>query len=203
MDKEPWVIIGLGNPGMKYERTRHNIGFMAMDFIANKQRWPFKEERFLQASLAKGQIADQQVVLVKPQTYMNLSGLTVRAYLSFFKQGLQKLVVVMDDADLPFGEIRLKAAGGSGGHNGLKSIEEQIGSQEFPRLKVGIGRSNSIALVDYVLQSFSEDEEKMIPSILLRIEEALQLFMNEPIAKAMNRINFKEKKDERREEKPV
>lgn len=203
MDKEPWVIIGLGNPGLKYARTRHNIGFMALDFMAQKHGWPFKDEKILQAFLAKGRLADKQLVLMKPQTFMNLSGSAVRAYLSFYKQGLQKCLVIMDDADLPFGELKLKPSGGSGGHNGLKSIEEQMGSQDFPRLKVGIGRSSAIALVDYVLQPFSEDEEKAIPEILKRIEEALLLFIEEPIAKAMNRINFKEKKDERREEKPV
>lgn len=203
MDKEPWVVIGLGNPGNKYERTRHNIGFMAVDFIAGKRGWSFKDEKFFASSLAKGQIDDKQLNLLKPQTYMNLSGEAVRAFLSFYKLGLQKLVVVMDDADLPFGELRLKSSGGSGGHNGLKSIEEMLGTQEFPRLKVGIGRSSKIALVDYVLQPFSEEEEKEIPRLLLHIEEALQLFIKEPIAKAMNIINFKEKKNERREEKPV
>ncbi|KAF3362115.1 Peptidyl-tRNA hydrolase [Chlamydiales bacterium STE3] len=203
MDKQPWIIVGLGNPGGRYEKTRHNIGFMAVDFFAEKKGISFKKDNFCQASLAKSQLDGEEVILIKPLTYMNLSGEAIKKYNAFYKLNLSRLIVIVDDADLPFGELRLKASGSSGGHNGLKSLEYNLGTRDFNRLKVGIGRSNEIALVDYVLQSFSEEEQKALPNILSRITEALTVIMTEPLARAMNKINVKEKKDERREEKPL
>lgn len=203
MHKEPWIIVGLGNPGPKYGNTRHNIGFMAVDCFAKKRGWHFKEEKLFDASIAKGEIEGEEIILLKPLTFMNLSGNAVRKFLDFYKQKWKKLLIVYDDADLSFGELRLKGFGGSGGHNGLKSLELQLQTQEFPRLKVGIGRSDTLALADYVLQSFTVEENNQLPQVMERVQEALLLFIKEPLAKAMNRINFKEKKNERREEKPL
>ncbi|MGK5594662.1 MAG: aminoacyl-tRNA hydrolase [Parachlamydiaceae bacterium] len=203
MGKRLWTIVGLGNPGDKYRLTRHNIGFMAVDFFAEQNGMMFKAEKSFQAELAKSQSEDEEVVLVKPMTYMNLSGEAIRKFVNFFKPALDKLIVIVDDADLPFGELRLKTSGSSGGHNGLKSLEQHLGTRNFVRLKVGVGRSKDIALADYVLQPFTDEERIVLPRLLEKINEALICFMQEPIAKAMNKINAKEKKNERREAKPL
>ncbi len=203
MDKKLWTIVGLGNPGDKYRLTRHNIGFMAVDFFVEQAGIAFKMEKSFNAAIAKSQLGDEEVVLIKPMTYMNLSGEAIGKFMNFFKPALDKLIVIVDDADLPFGELRLKASGSSGGHNGLKSLEQHLGTRDFARLKVGVGRSKEIALADYVLQPFSEEEQTILPKLLEKVKEALICFMQESVAKAMNKINAKEKKNERREAKPL
>lgn len=183
------VIVGLGNPGAQYANTRHNIGFIVADQLANECGWPFKFQRHLQGYLAKGEIEQTGLNILKPETYMNLSGLAVKKLLETLEGKPEEMVVIVDDADLPFGQLRLKAFGSSGGHNGLKSIEEVLETDRFARLRVGIGRSERIPLIDYVLTPFSEAEAKALPEVVKKAVEALRQLLNDPIAKVMSRVN--------------
>lgn len=190
------LIVGLGNPGEKYEETRHNIGFLIVDAFAKSKGLAFKPEKYARAFFAKGLLEQTEVYLLKPETYMNLSGEAVQQFLKLRDLHVNELLVVLDDADLPFGELRLKAFGSSGGHNGLKSIENLLGTDQFARLRVGIGRSKEYALVDYVLNPFSAEEKEKMPKLFKRAEEALQLFLKETLANAMSRVNAKLAKNE-------
>lgn len=186
---KPLVIVGLGNPGSQYQMTRHNAGFLVADQLAKNFGWAFKHEKHLKAALAKGVVGSVSVFILKPETYMNLSGHAVKEFLSSSKLNAEEIVVLVDDADLAFGDLRLKAFGGTGGHNGLKSIVACLGTGQFARLRIGIGRSDEIALVDYVLQPFSKEENKQLPEILNRAEEALHRLLKEPMANVMSAVN--------------
>lgn len=188
--------MGLGNPGKKYLETRHNIGFLAVDAFAKSLRIDFKTEKMVLADVAKGFIGEEEIFLLKPETYMNLSGEAVGKFLRFRELSLEQLLIVLDDADIPFGELRLRAFGSSGGHNGLKSIETVLGTNQFARLRIGIGRSSELPLIDYVLKPFSEEEKGKLPQVLKRAEEALQLFITEPLDKAMSGVNARLAKNE-------
>jgi len=188
------IIVGLGNPGREYEKTRHNIGFMVVDRLAKVAESVTWKRRF-QADLAEAWLAGEKVVLVKPQTYMNLSGHAVRQVVQWYRVPLENVLIVLDDLALPFGALRLRARGSAGGHNGLESVIEQLGSQEVPRLRVGIGRGHATATA-HVLSRFSPDEERQLPDVIDRAAGAVRLWMTAGIEKAMNDIN-------RRAETPV
>ena len=164
------VVVGLGNPGKKYELTRHNMGAIVVQGFAKLHQLEFKDEPKLRVRHVKALMAQQTVHLVLPLTYMNESGIAVRQYLDYFKLPFDVLVVISDDADLPFGELRLRASGSSGGHNGLKSIRQYIGSDSFVRLKVGIGRSANPGadLSDYVLDGFTAEQLELLPETVSR-----------------------------------
>jgi len=166
------LIIGLGNPGKRYEQTRHNIGFMTLDALAAQLEVDLKQKSF-NALWGKGALAGKNVLLAQPQTFMNLSGTAVRQLQSFFKTDISNLIVIHDDLDLPFGSIRLKAGGGTAGHKGLASIESNLGSSEFMRVRLGIGKPVDKSRIEgYVLEPFRKEEQTVLPEILQRAADA-------------------------------
>jgi peptidyl-tRNA hydrolase, PTH1 family len=161
-----YLIVGLGNPGNRYRVTRHNIGFMVLEKLAAKLEVNISQKSF-NALWGKGKIAQKNVILVMPQTYMNLSGNAVRQLHAFFKTDLGNLIVIHDDLDLPFGSVRLKTGGGNAGHKGLTSIEENFGSAEFMRIRLGIGKPTDKARIEgYVLEPFGKEEQSALPEII-------------------------------------
>ena len=161
-----YLIVGLGNPGNRYEATRHNIGFMVLEKLAAKLDLDLSQESF-KALWGKGKIASKNVILAMPQTYMNLSGNAVRQLHAFFKTDLGNLIVIHDDLDLSFGSVRLKTGGGNAGHKGLASIEENLGSAEFMRIRLGIGKPVDKSRIEgYVLEPFGKAELGVLPEII-------------------------------------
>lgn len=173
------IVVGLGNPGAQYENTLHNIGFKVLELLAEKHDWSWKTEKKFQIELAKGTLKSKEYHLLKPQTYMNLSGNAVRSYLDYFQLPSNALIVVADDADLPSGKLRFKPFGGAGGHNGLKNLMMTLGTSQFKQLRIGIGRStNFMSLADYVLAQQSEEVwkalEKSVEQACLGLESLAQ-----------------------------
>jgi len=183
------LIVGLGNPGRKYAGHRHNVGFQCLDRLAEAWGLSFSRRKH-KALLAQGQIAGLKAILAKPQTFMNLSGQAVERMAHFYKVLPENILVIYDDLDLPVGRIRLRPEGGSGGHKGMKSIIEHLGSNGFPRLRVGIGRPTHGDPVDYVLGDFTLDEQIAIDDAYERVVSAVELWLAEGIAAAMNRYNL-------------
>ena len=181
------VVVGLGNPGVRYQRSRHNIGFQVVDRLAEKFSILISTRRF-KALFGAGRINSQKVVLIKPMTYMNRSGEAVKATLDFFHAGMEDLVVIHDDLDLSFGRLRFKQRGGDGGHQGVRSIIERMGENDFIRLKVGIGRPpEEMDPAEYVLTPFDKTEQLLLDGILSRAAESVVIMLLEGIEKAMNR----------------
>ncbi len=166
--QEMYLIFGLGNPGNRYRLTRHNIGFMVLEKLATRLEVDLKQKSF-NALWGKGKIAGKNVLLAMPQTYMNLSGNAVRRLLAFFKADINNLIVIHDDLDLPFGTIRLKTGGGNAGHKGLESIVENLGSSDFMRVRLGIGRPADKARIEsYVLERFEPEEEAIVAAAIIQ-----------------------------------
>jgi PTH1 family peptidyl-tRNA hydrolase len=164
---ERFLIAGLGNPGKAYEGTRHNVGFRVVQLLAEKNGLLFKPRLDLaKGNLAEGRVAGKQVLLLQPLTYMNSSGCSVRLCADYFKVPHGRLLIVVDDVALPFGQLRFRMAGSSGGHNGLKSVEEHLGTQNYPRLRIGIGKDPEQELSGYVLGSFTAEEKRQLESVL-------------------------------------
>jgi len=182
------LIIGLGNPGRKYAGNRHNVGFQCLDHLAEAWGLSFSRRKH-KALQAQGQIASLKVILAKPQTFMNLSGDAVGRMARFYKVPPENILVIHDDLDLPLGRIRLRPEGGSGGHKGMKSIIEHLGANGFPRLRVGIGRPTHGDPVDYVLDDFTPDERITIDVLYERVVSAVEFWLTEGVAAAMNRYN--------------
>jgi PTH1 family peptidyl-tRNA hydrolase len=188
------LVVGLGNPGREYADTRHNVGFAVLDQLAGEMDCSFRNRWKFDAALAESAVNGEKVLLVKPQTYMNRSGTTVAALVHWLKVAPAELLVVVDDADLPLGQIRLRAAGGSGGHNGLRSIIESLGGIEnFARLRVGIGRTGPVGgdITDHVLGEFSAPERETAKKAIDTAVEAVACCLNEGLAAAMNQFNRK------------
>lgn len=185
-----WLLVGLGNPGERYSGTRHNLGFTCLDHLAQRHRLEFNRKRN-QAQVAEGQIAGERVVLAKPQTFMNLSGQAVSGLRSWYKlDPAEALLVIYDDLDLPFGKLRLRQRGSAGTHNGMKSIVGQLGSQVFPRLRVGIGQPPpGWDTVNYVLSRFTAEETAALPDLYDRVAEAVEVMLREGLVAAMNKYN--------------
>jgi PTH1 family peptidyl-tRNA hydrolase len=161
-----YLIVGLGNPGNRYQDTRHNIGFMVLEKLAAKLEVDLRQKSF-NALWGKGKITNKNVILAMPQTYMNLSGNAVRQLHAFFKTDLSNLIVIHDDLDLSFGSVRLKTGGGNAGHKGLASIEENLGSSEFMRIRLGIGKPSDKSRIEgYVLEPFKKEEQSVLPEII-------------------------------------
>ncbi len=196
------LLVGLGNPGRDYVNTRHNIGFMCLDELARRHGAAFDrvQLRALVASVtlpaATGQgVGALKALLAKPQTFMNASGEAVGALASFYKIAPEEIVVVSDDLDLPFGRLRLRLKGSAGGHNGLRSIMERLGTDAYPRLRVGIGRPPGQKTDrDYVLDRFSAEEAAELPLLCAEVADALELSMRAGFEAAMNRYNVGEPK---------
>ena len=185
------VIVGLGNPGAEYARTRHNAGFQVLDRLAVRWKLDWKHERKFDAFVSRSaEIASGGVLICKPQTFMNASGESVGPLTKFFNVGPDRCLVVVDDADLPLGEIRLRPKGSSGGHHGLESIEQHVGSREFPRLRVGIGRQGTVReITGHVLGRFSRSEAEVLEQVLERAANQAECWVREGIQKAMNQFN--------------
>lgn len=179
-----YVIVGLGNPGLKYENTRHNIGWQAAKALARQLGLSFKEEKRFQALVSKGKYEGTTFHIVLPLTYMNESGKALKAYLDFHKLGTDVLIVISDDVELPFGQLRLRKQGSSGGHNGLKSIEAHLGTRQYVRLKMGIGRDLGVpVLADYVLDSFKPEEKAELDQFITSAVKAVLENEEEDIAR--------------------
>lgn len=181
------VIVGLGNPGRKYSETRHNIGFKVLEELARRHGVQKEESRF-DAIIGHISLNGHKVLLVKPLTYMNLSGKAVQPLLHWYKAELSNLIVVYDDMDLPVGTLRLRAEGGSGGHKGLTNIIERLASREFARLRLGIGRPDGEA-IDWVLGTFGPEEKEIVAEMVTRAADALECWNAQGIVKAMNEYN--------------
>jgi len=185
------VIVGLGNPGRKYERTRHNAGFMAVDELANSLGIDLAQEKH-QAQMGRGRMGAEEVILAKPQTYMNESGRAVGAIMRAVYASHSELIVLHDELDLTFGSVRVKIGGGHGGHNGLRSIIELVGSSDFIRVRIGIGRpAPGMDAADYVLNPFPTGEKSLVPEIMKRAAEAARNIVQEGPTRAMNVFNKK------------
>ena len=185
------IIVGLGNPGSQYEGNRHNIGFMVVDRLATTHHIRITTKRF-KALSGKGLINSQEVIFVKPMTFMNRSGEAVKKVLDFFRSGLEELIVIHDDLDLPFGRLRFKQRGGDGGHQGVRSIIELTGGANFLRLKVGIGRPpRGMEPADYVLNSFDRFEQSHLSQTIDQAAEALEVAITDGVQTAMNRFQKK------------
>jgi peptidyl-tRNA hydrolase, PTH1 family len=180
------VIIGLGNPGRQYEETRHNVGFMLLDRLAAAEGVAFQSVPKWQSHTAK---LPDGTLLVKPQTFMNLSGRAARQILSFHKWPAESALVVYDDAALPLGTLRFREKGSAGGHNGIKSLIEHLGTDAFPRLKIGIGSSQPGQMTGHVLGKFSPDERPVVENTLATALEAVQLARSQGVATAANRYH--------------
>jgi PTH1 family peptidyl-tRNA hydrolase len=188
-ENKPFLIVGLGNPGPDYRHNRHNIGFMVVDALANRASIDMRRVEF-RALVGKGSIDDHPLILAKPQTYMNDSGQAVAPLVSFYKIPLENLLVVHDDLDLPFGTLRLRAFGGTGGQKGMESIVSKLWTRSFARLRVGIGRPpGRLAPRDYVLHDFDEDQLAILPEIFDTAVAAIRMWTTEGIEKAMNAFN--------------
>ena len=183
------VVVGLGNPGAKYQGTRHNIGFEIVDLLAERHGILLKEEKF-KAHIGKGQVATQSAMLVCPQTYMNRSGDSLSPLVGFYKLGVESLVVIHDDLDLPVGTVRVKTGGGHGGHNGLRDLVRRLGCPDFQRVRVGIGRPEGpMATSDWVLSRWASSEAVRLTSIRQRAAGATEAVLEHGVLEAMNQFN--------------
>lgn len=187
-----FVIVGLGNPDKKYEKTRHNVGFDVIDVMAQKYNIELTEKKH-RALSGSGYIAGQKVLLVKPQTYMNLSGESVQAILNFYKLDAEReLLVIYDDISLAPGRIRVRARGSAGGHNGIKNIIAMTGTQTFARIKIGVGeKPQGWDLADYVLGHFSKEERALVEDAFVDAAEAAEMILADDLSGAMNKFNGK------------
>lgn len=185
-----WLIVGLGNPGVKYERTRHNCGFRALDILAQKLNCKVDKGKF-QGLYNQTTYKGVRLYLLKPQTYMNASGSSVLQLSAYYNIPPQRIIVLFDDISLPPGRLRIRADGSAGGHNGIKSIISQLGSQDFPRVKIGVGAKTSPEqdLADWVLSGFSASEEKALSAALENAADAALHIVDKGVADAANRYN--------------
>ncbi|MBO5376241.1 MAG: aminoacyl-tRNA hydrolase [Bacilli bacterium] len=184
------LIVGLGNPGKEYENTRHNIGYIFIDKLAQSQNITISKEKF-NGLYAETYISNEKVILLKPLSYMNLSGEVVIKFVNFFKINIEDILIISDDLDMDFGRIRLKPNGSSGGHNGLKNIELHLNTQNFKRLKIGIANNKKIDTKDYVLGKFSIEEKEKIQEISDTVINILKDFNIIEFDRLMNKYNRK------------
>jgi PTH1 family peptidyl-tRNA hydrolase len=189
------LIVGLGNPGKTYARNRHNVGFLCLNYFAKLHSIVF-DHRQCQAKVGIGQVRGEKLLLAKPGTFMNLSGKSVACLVHKHHLSLSDLLIIYDDLDLPLGKIRLRQSGSSAGHKGMNSIISALGSEDFPRIRVGIGRPqteqqavNEDAIVNYVLSDFSPQEEAIIKPVIARVSEAIDCFLTQGIVPAMSKFN--------------
>jgi PTH1 family peptidyl-tRNA hydrolase len=189
MNGQRYLIVGLGNPGQRYRNNRHNVGFQCLDRLARLHRLEF-DKRQKKGKLALGQIEGCSVILLKPQTFMNESGQSVAPVAQFYQVPPERTLVILDDLDLPQGTVRLRAFGGSGGHGGMRSIIRQLGTQQFARVRIGIGRPpGRMDPADYVLQDFRPQEQELVTEICNWVAQAIQCWLDEGIEIAMTQYN--------------
>ena len=199
-----YIIAGLGNPGRKYENTRHNMGFTVVDLLAEKYGIKVDKIKF-KALVGEGRIAGQKVLLVKPQTYMNLSGQSIREVMSFYKEDIENLIVIYDDIDIPTGTIRLRKKGSAGTHNCMRNIVYLLADDGFPRIRVGIGSEKKVDLINYVTGGVTKGEKELLEGALVKAADAAAAIVEKGIEKAMNEYNVKPKKEkkEKKKEEPA
>jgi PTH1 family peptidyl-tRNA hydrolase len=185
-----YIIAGLGNPGKEYAGTRHNIGFDTVERIAEKYKASFNKTKF-NSVYGEININGEKVMLVKPVTFMNRSGLAISEMMNFYKIPVENLIVIYDDIDIPVGTLRVRPHGSSGTHNGMRSIISQLGSDKFPRIRVGIGRNPEMDLADYVLQRFGRDDREKIDSIIESASDAAVEIITKGLNSAMQNYNIK------------
>lgn len=187
----PQLIVGLGNPGSKYEQTRHNIGFEAVDTLAKSWQLSWQQNRRFQGLFSEGRATGgNKIYLLKPLTYMNLSGQSIRAVTDWYKLPTDSLLVIYDEMDLPLGRLRVRLGGSAGGHNGMKSIISHLGNENFPRLRIGIGKSNQKEeTISHVLGRFSPDDSQLMTKVLKLVVEVVEVSLKEGVEKAMSLYN--------------
>lgn len=189
------LVVGLGNPGQRYAGTRHNVGFMALELLASKESVRFKATAKLQGELAEVGFGSSRMRLLMPQTYMNESGRSIRAAMDWFDLSADQVLVLVDDMDLPLGRLRLRAKGSAGGHNGLKSTIQHLGTQDFARLRIGIGapgrspEERRARTVSHVLGSFHQSEQPLLNDVLNEVLHGLDLIQRQGLERAGNRLN--------------
>ncbi len=185
------LIVGLGNPGSEYVRTRHNAGFLVVESLAERWQAVWRADASLKARVARAQREGTRCWLVQPLTFMNESGVAVAGVMRYHRIDLQRIVVIVDDADLPLGELRMRPRGGSGGHHGLESVSEHLGTSDYPRLRLGIGRRPEVGreITGHVLGRFAPDETALFGQVVERAADAVHCWMNSGIDLAMNRFN--------------
>ncbi len=187
---ERYLIVGLGNPGPEYQDTRHNIGFRCVDTLAAAYHMSFDRKKRSKARVADGTIAGRRVLIAKPQTYMNLSGASVQGLATFYQIRPRNIIIILDDMDLPLGSLRIRPKGGSGGHRGLTDIIQKLGTQEFPRIRFGLGRPpGRMDPAAYVLRRFDQDELATVQPTIDRAIKAIETWITDGIDTAMNRYN--------------
>lgn len=182
------LVVGLGNPGREYSNTRHNMGFMVLDSLAQNYQESFDKDKFSGKYFVVN-INGEKVIFLKPQKYMNSSGEVVKDFVSYYKIDINDILIIVDDLDLPIGKIRLRTHGSSGGHNGLKNIFNNIGTDEIKRIKIGIGNSKDIGTKNYVLGNISQDEKDIINSTVLKVKDIVIESFNNDFEKLMSKYN--------------
>ena len=187
-----YLIVGLGNPGREYARTRHNAGYMVLEQLEERWKASWSLEKKFHSRVARVDRDGDKLFLCQPGTFMNASGEAVGPLMDYYQVALERILVVVDDADLPFGGVRLRPGGSSGGHHGLESVEQHLGSREFPRLRLGIGRDQKDGarqITGYVLSHFSAGERELLEKVLLRACDQVECWLREGILKAMSQFN--------------
>lgn len=184
-----YLVVGLGNPGEEYKKTRHNMGFNAIDMLCEKYGIEIKKEKF-QGKYECSTIEQEKVILLKPQTYMNLSGESIRQFVNFYKIEPDKIIIIYDDMDINPGTIKIRKKGSAGGHNGMKSIIQNLGTEEFPRIRIGIGRpTKEEDQINYVIGQISNEEQEKLKIGVEKAQEAVIEILKNGIDKAMNKLN--------------
>ena len=185
-----WLIVGLGNPGEQYENTRHNVGFLVADELGERGSFPIQRLKF-KALTAQAEVGGQGALVMKPTTYMNLSGEAVGEAARFYKIPPGRVLVISDDVDLPLGKLRIRTGGSAGGHNGLKSVIQHLGADQFPRLKVGVGGKPhpDYDMADWVLGKLQGEDKRVMDGAVKRAADAVECFLKDGPQKAMNRFN--------------
>jgi PTH1 family peptidyl-tRNA hydrolase len=182
------VVVGLGNPGSRYQGTRHNVGFDVIDYLAKSANCGRFQSRF-KAQIAEMTEGGEKFLLVRPETFMNLSGLCVRQVVDFYRVPLEELMVVADDVNLPLGKLRIRARGTHGGHNGLRDIQNHLGTTEYPRLRIGVGAPEGRDMANYVLDRFRAAERKVVESAISEAAQAVGVWAHQGIEACMNQFN--------------
>lgn len=184
-----YIIVGLGNPGQKYDKTRHNVGFDAIDLISEKHGIKVDKLKH-RALIGQGRIGGEKVLLVKPQTYMNLSGESLASIVNYYDADIEKVIVIYDDIDLDVGKLRIRKKGSSGSHNGMRSIVKCLGSTDFPRIRIGVSKpEKNMDLADFVLSRFSKEDRVFVDESIDRVVKTVEEIMNTDLDKAMNMYN--------------
>ena len=195
------IIAGLGNPGKEYENTKHNVGFLTIDILAEKYDIKVNKIKF-KGLVGEGMIGTEKVILVKPQTYMNLSGQCIREIVAFYKLDMEDLVVIYDDIDLPMGNLRIRKKGSAGTHNGMRSIIYDLQDDGFPRVRVGIGGERKGDLANYVISGFSGDDRKLSEEAIVKAADAVTCLVEDGIDRAMVDYNTKKPKVKKQKQEP-